>query len=55
MPRWKVYKGTLRRFEPNPPLKFSFEKCSNLDHDYKWMLKGWNQRVKIYILRCWCM
>ena len=26
MPRWKVYKGNLRRFEPNPPhIKISFE------------------------------
>ena len=45
MPRWKVYKGNLRRFETSPPiLKFLFEKCSIFNH--KWMLKGWNNICK---------
>ena len=46
-PNKKVYIGNLRRFETNPPnFKISLEKCSNLDYDYKWILKGctttWN-------------
>ena len=44
MPKWKVYEGNLRRFKQTPHLKISFEKCSNLDCDYKWILKGWNKK-----------
>ena len=44
-PNKKVYEGNLRRFEQNPLIfKISFEKCSNLDYDYKWILKGWNKK-----------
>ena len=39
----KVILGDLNK---PPDLKISFEKCSHLDYDYKWMLKGWNN---IYI------
>ena len=43
----KVYEGNLRSFEPNPPpiLKFSLEKCSNLDYDYKCILKRLEQEI----------
>ena len=47
MSKWKVYEGSLRRCELKlPHLKISLEKCSNLEYDYKWILKGWN---RIYI------
>ena len=57
MPRWKVYKGNLRRFETNSSpliLKSLFEKYSILDYGHKWMLKGWNN-IYIYICKYVCV
>ena len=41
----KVILGDLNQ---TPHLKISFEKCSNLEYDYKWILKV-GTKSKIYI------
>ena len=46
MPKWKIYKGNLRRFKTTPILNILFGKYLILDYGHKWMLKGWNN---IYI------